>query len=277
MRIFTANSFETRGNMNLNTIVRHPTKKSKHRIPLVFVHGAWHGAWCWDEFFLPYFASKGFEANAFDLRGHGESDGKKEIRFHRISNYVSDLEDVISKLSTPPILIGHSMGGLVVQKYLEKHSTPGAVLLASVPPTGVLATTLRIARKHPLVFLKTTLTWSLYNVVSTPDLCQEAFFSSEIKKNALQKYFQNMQEESFLGFLDMMIFELPKPERVMTPILVLGAEKDAIFSPSQVLATGKSYRTQAEIFPNMTHDMMLDVGWEKVANRILTWLNELGV
>ena len=40
-------------------------------------------------------------------------------------------------------LIGHSMGGLVVQKYLERHAAPLGILLASVPPTGVLATTLR--------------------------------------------------------------------------------------------------------------------------------------
>ncbi|TGK22265.1 alpha/beta fold hydrolase [Leptospira fluminis] len=262
--------------MKIHTIVRRPTKKSKHKTPLLFVHGAWHGAWCWDEFFLPYFASKGFEVHALDLRGHGQSEGKKGIRFHRISDYVSDLTEVIQAFSVPPILIGHSMGGLVVQKYLEKKNVKGAVLMASVPPSGVLATTLRVARRHPFVFLKTTLSWSLYNVISTPSLCKEAFFSEPIQNNALQKYFQNMQEESFLGYLDMMVFELPKPKKVKTSVLVLGAEKDSIFSVEQVRATAKAYGTEAEIFPGMGHDMMLEADWKKPADRILTWVTSLG-
>jgi pimeloyl-ACP methyl ester carboxylesterase len=55
-----------------------------------------------------------------------------------------------------PVLIGHSMGGMVIQKYLELHQIPAAVLMASAPPKGLLASTLRIAGKHPLIFLKKT-------------------------------------------------------------------------------------------------------------------------
>ncbi len=41
--------------------------------PLLFIHGAWHGAWCWDEHFLDFFANNGFHAVALSLRGHGNS------------------------------------------------------------------------------------------------------------------------------------------------------------------------------------------------------------
>jgi pimeloyl-ACP methyl ester carboxylesterase len=44
-----------------------------HPAPLLFVHGGWHGAWCWDEHFLRFFADKGYQALAVSLRGHGNS------------------------------------------------------------------------------------------------------------------------------------------------------------------------------------------------------------
>ena len=44
-----------------------------HPAPLLFVHGSWHGAWCWDEHLLDFFADKGYRAVALSLRGHGEA------------------------------------------------------------------------------------------------------------------------------------------------------------------------------------------------------------
>src|SRR3954469_9427392 len=90
-----------------------------HPVPLLFVHGAWHGAWCWDEHFLDFFADKGYRALAVSLRGHGGSPTSRPLRSCSIADYVDDVRSVAEKLPTPPMVIGHSMGGLVVQKYLE--------------------------------------------------------------------------------------------------------------------------------------------------------------
>ena len=262
--------------MNIEVITRQPASVSRST-PLLFVHGAWHGAWCWDEYFLPYFAQHGYAVHAPILRGHGGSEGRDRIRFHRIAAYVEDVAQAASQLPTPPVIVGHSMGGLVVQKYLETHSPPAAVLLASVPPAGVLATTLRIAARHPLPFLKVNLTWSLYHLTATPELCREAFFSKTMPEDKVKGYFARTTDESYLGFLDMMVFALPHPKRVKTPALVLGAADDTIFHVDEVQATARAYNTAAEIFPNMAHDMMLEAGWQKVADRILAWLNERGL
>jgi len=70
----------------------------------------------------------------------------------RIADYVEDVAQVVGQLPEVPVIVGHSMGGLVVQKYLEKYIAPAAVLLASVPVKGVLRTTLRIALRHPRRF-----------------------------------------------------------------------------------------------------------------------------
>lgn len=105
--------------------------------PILFVHGAWHDAWCWQEHFLPYFAQHGYVAHALSFRGHGNSAGRERLRWSGIADYVTDLAQVVQRLPTPPILIGHSMGGLVVQRYLERrsfhdradHCTPTTCLL----------------------------------------------------------------------------------------------------------------------------------------------------
>ena len=265
--------------MHLELFSQQPTgnPQSPHPTPLLFVHGAWHGSWCWKEHFLPYFAQHGYASYALDLRGHGTSEGGKRLRWTRIASYVADIEQVTRQLDRPPVLIGHSMGGLVVQKYIETHNAPAAVLLASVPPSGTLRTTLSIARRHPLSFFKANATLKLYPIVGTPALTREAFFPADMPGEEVQRYFTLIQDESYRAFLDMMVFSLPRPKRVKTPLLVLGAERDTIFTPGEVRATARAYHTEATIFPRMAHDMMIGDGWQDVADHIAGWLNERGI
>jgi alpha-beta hydrolase superfamily lysophospholipase len=67
-------------------------------------------------------------------------------------------------------------------------------------------------------------------------------------------------------------FALPRTTLVKTPLLVLGAADDNIFTPHEVKQTARAYGVEAEIFPAMAHDMMLERGWQQVADRILAWL-----
>lgn len=239
--------------------------------PVVFVHGAWHGAWCWREHFLPYFARHGYVSHAFDLRGHGKSDGADRLRRTSIADYVADLDQVVRYLDAAPVLIGHSMGGAIVQKYLESHQAPAAVLLAALPPAGGIPATLRLARRHPLAVLKANATRSLYPLVASPRLAREAFFSAGIPDERLHAYFSRLQDESYRAFLDL-LFHRPHPDRVRTPMLVLGAERDTFITRAEVEATARAYRTEATLFP-MAHNMMLEDGWPAVADHIVQWMD----
>ncbi|MCV7061778.1 alpha/beta hydrolase [Mycolicibacterium vaccae] len=71
---------------------------------------------------------------------------------------------------------------------------------------------------------------------------------------------------------DALLFNVPRPRRVTTPLLVLGAEDDGCFTVKAARALARSYRTDAEIFPGMGHNMMLEPGWAAVAERIHSWL-----
>ncbi len=248
-----------------------------HPTPVVLVHGAWHGAWCWDEGFLQRLSGRGVEAHALSLRGHGDSPNPKGLRRTSVADYVADVGEVVGSLSTPPVLVGHSMGGFVTQHYLTAgHPAAGAVLMASVPPTGVIPTTLRIARRHPGAFLRTNLSLRLWPIVATPALAKDALFSDGTDEARVAEYHARLQDESYRAYLDMM-FRRPRPERVTVPVLVLGAGRDRIFDVDEVEATARAYRTQAIVFGDMAHDMMLEPGWEQVADTIVDWMTDHGL
>ena len=162
-------SYRKEHNMKLEMISKYPLK-SAHPIPLLFIHGTLHTASCWDVYFLDYFAQHGYAAYAVNLRGHGKSEGREKLRWTRIADFVEDVANVVQQLPSPPILIGHSMGGFIIQKYLEDHDAPAAVLLSSASPAGLLPTAIRTARRQPWVFAKVNLTLSLKPFIATPQL-----------------------------------------------------------------------------------------------------------
>lgn len=259
--------------MKLEMISKYPIENQR-TTPLLFIHGALHGAWCWDVHFLDYFAQRGYASHAVNLRGHGNSEGRENLRWTRISDFVEDLANTVRQLPSPPVLIGHSMGGFVIQKYLEKHITPGAVLLSSPPPTGLLPVALKSAWRHPLIFAKANLTLSLFPLVATPKLAREAFFSEDMPDEQLLEYWKQMQDDSYMAYLDMVALDLPKPAKVKTPLLVLGVGGDNMIKPSEIKATARAYNAQSEIIADVAHNSMLESRWQSVAERILVWLKK---
>ena len=243
-----------------------------HPVPLLFVHGAWHAAWCWDEYFLNFFADKGYRALALSFRGHGGSPTDKPLRACSVADYVEDIRVVADGLPTPPVVIGHSMGGFIVQKYLEAHDCPAGVLMTSMPPQGNLGSSLRWMRQHPWHFAKMTITGKALPYISTPQLARERFFSAQMPDSQVVDYAARLQEDSSRVGIDCLVLRLPRPKRVTTPLLVLGADDDGAHTRKEVRATARAYGTQAEFFSSMGHDMMLEPGWDAVAERIHTWL-----
>ena len=254
-------------------ILHHSPKNPTQFPPLLFVHGAWHGAWCWDEYFLPYFAEHGYDAYALSLRGHVGSEG--HWRWASIHDYVADVAQVAQQFDTPPIVIGHSMGGYIVQKYLEKHAASGAVLVATIPVMGILPLFARLTIKRPLAVLRNLLTLS-GTFWYKPEDAREAFFSDDLPAEDVNRYFANLQGESLRLAIECLGFILPKPERVPKdiPLYVVSATRDWVFTVDEQRKTAQAYDTEAHFF-DMAHDMMLESNWQEVAHAILNWLATL--
>ena len=241
------------------------------------MHGICCAAWCWAEHWLPYFARHGYVCWALSLRGHGASAGRERLRWTSLADYVADVAQVAAQMDRPPIVMGHSMGGMIVQKYLETHPAPAGILLAAVPPQGGLRATLRAFRRQPRALLKAAWHLNMFHTLGTPGLAREACFSAGVPQEVLAGFVRRLQDESIRAYLDMVLLDLPRPGRVKTPLLVLGAAQDVLVAPDEVEATGRAYGARTELFPGMAHMMMLEAGWQVVADRILAWLAEQGL
>lgn len=244
--------------------------------PILLVHGAWHGKWCYEKHFVPYLQAQGFDVHAIDLPGHGDQFvSTSHIRWLSSSDYVSAVADYVATLPQPPIIVGHSMGGYVLQKYLDAgHDAAGGVLLASIPVDGIWRMALNLIRHYPAILLKGTVKLSAYPIVETPELAHAHFFSAHMPKSEVAEYHAMLHDESFQILFDTLLFNLPKPEKVNRPLLVLGAENDTIFSVESVQKTAESYGTEAVIIPDMAHDMMLESRWQEAADHIVHWVRE---
>lgn len=243
--------------------------------PVLFIHGAWHGAWCWDYHFLSHFKDHGYHSYALSLRGHGGSPGEKVLRWSSIDDYVKDVKSVVDTLDNEPILIGHSMGGYIIQKYLEKYPAKGAVLLASVPPKGTSRVVGRFARHEPMTFLKCIFTLNLRHTVSAIERTRKFFFSPHLEKEKVEEYHGKLGGEAFRIMLDILFLNRIKTKKINCPLLILGGGKDIIIPPGDVEKTAKIYGgAEKDILPGIAHDIMLEPEWQKAADRIIKWIKE---
>ncbi len=259
--------------MQLEVISRYPRQPSG-QAPLLFVHGSFSSAVVWAERFLPYFADAGYESHAVSLRGHGGSPGHEHLPWWRLSDYVDDVRRTVDKLGRPAVLIGHSMGGMVVQKFLETEpAVPAVVLMASVPPAGLWATSVSMFLSNPLLFQQICWMQLLGPRFAQRPLVRRALFSDDVPEDQARRYFGYWQDESQLVVADLMGWDPLRldPEAVTAPVLVIGAEHDAFVSTLLVEHTSRYYGGEAVMFP-MAHAMMLDAGWERVASHIADWL-----
>ena len=255
----------------LEVIERKSTLPTAHP-PLLFVHGSAHGAWCWAEHFLDFFAEHGFDAYALSLRGHGSSGGRERLRWASIADYADDVAEVAATLPSAPVVIGHSLGGMVVQKYLERRVAPAAVLVAPAPPGGMASQLWRLSLENPWLMLETLLTLEPGKAFSSPARARKHLFSPELEEEAVRRYVALLGRESFRAILELSYLR-PDPARVRrTPLLVLGAERDYIIPPSEITRTAQAYGAESQVLPDIAHDMMLDPDWRRAADAMLAWL-----
>lgn len=264
--------------MRLEVISRTPAGAARPA-SLLFVHGAFSSAHIWKPFFLPFFAERGYRAHALSLRGHGDSEGRGQISSTRLRDYMNDVAQVARDLEkdggSPPVLIGTSMGGIIVQKYMHEHPVAAAVLLASGPPHGLLPTIMRMALGNPRLVSDMMMMQYVGPDTATLAGARRALFRDDTPDDYIRRYLPKAERESPWVMTDMIGLDLPPSSRFEdVPVLVLGGDCDAFISPGVVEATASTYGTRAEIFEGMPHAMMLDRDWQKVAERIADWLDE---
>ncbi len=229
--------------------------------PLLFVHGLGHGAWCWEQW-LPAVADRGFRAYALSLRGHGGSGGHNDLGRARIRDYEHDVLQVVQQLPEPPVLIGHSLGSLVVQRVLQRYPARAGVLLTPIAAVGAPATIAGMIRRKPAEMLRATAGGSIR-------LTAEDLFA-ELPAEQARAYAGRVGRESRWAQYAMM-----RPERVGPidcPVLVVGAEQDRLVAAADVQRCARSLGADLRWVPG-GHDVMLDGSRLQVLDQVLEWVD----
>ncbi|KAK9091322.1 hypothetical protein Sjap_024499 [Stephania japonica] len=277
---------------------RYPFEESSRSVqikeknpPLVFVHGSFHAAWCWAEHWLPFFSRSGFDCYAVSLLGQGESDAPLGSAAGTLQTHADNVANFIAKeVRSPPVLLGHSFGGLIVQSYISDmingqfsgSSNPklaGAVLVCSVPPSGNSGLAWRYLFSKPVAAIKVTLSLAAKGFATFLPLFKETFFSKEMDDHLTQSYQELMKESSRMSLFDLKKLNASLPVRSVPKssvnILIVGASNDFIVDNEGLCETAKFYGVTPICIEGVAHDIMLDCSWEKGARVILSWLDGL--
>ena len=233
------------------------------RPPLLFVHGMSHGAWCFAEFWLPAAAAAGYPAYALSLRGHGGSGGTRRLRRTLLRDYVHDVLQVASSLPSPPVLIGHSMGGAIVQLVLEQYPAPAGVLLAPAPLHSGARAMVAIGKDRPTHVLRALAGGSL-------PMTADALFCG-LDPVTAERYADRCGRESPLAQYDI-AFGRRTLGPVRAPVLVIGTPDDKMVPVADVRRTAREHGAVPVWFPGIGHDLMLDRGQERVLETVLEWV-----
>lgn len=262
--------------------VRHPAVPvNRRRSPsVILVHGAYAAAWCWQVHWLDHLAAAGVPARALSLRGHGDSGGHLDTA--GIAAYVADVESVIARTGEPCVLVGHSMGGFVVQRLIERghHEIAAAALLAPVPPTGLLGSGLRLMGRDPMLAGQLSMLQGAGPALVDIDVARRALFSPRVPDAVVERFAPLMQRESPRALWEMTFGPLPSAaalRRAAVPTLLVAAAEDALFAPQELRSAAQQIGADYELAARVGHGMMLEPHWQPVADAVLHWLGASGV
>lgn len=259
--------------MDIIEHIQRSPKQRRYETPLLFLHGAWHQARSW-ALWLDYFADLGYETHAISLPGHGTSSlHKRHLNCYSFQDYVDALATEIASISPRPVVMGHSLGGAVVQAYLADHQLPAAVLLATLPSRGIAPMILRLLGKKPLPLGLGLLTLNLYRWVGTPELAQFLFLNRDTRVN-VEQFQATLCGESMRVALRLQL-PFARVNREGTPVLVVAGENDAMFTIEEQQATARKYGAPCLVIENQPHNLMMESAWRQVADQVHGWLTSL--
>ena len=243
------------------------------------IHGAFCGGWAFEEFARP-FKRAGFAVQTPSLRHHDCGAHPPEaLAQTSLLDYADDLAALIGKLNEKPILLGHSLGGLLAQMLAARGLARATVLLAPSAPWGVVATTFFEMASAQAMFL----TGDFWNRVLPPRFDIAAANSlDKLSDQERQAVYERFVPESGLATFETMLWAIDakrasevQARDVVCPLLCLAGEKDQINPPSTVRRIAARYGGRAvfEELAGKSHWLIGERGWEDVAARVLKWLD----
>lgn len=249
------------------------------RVDVLLLHGIFVGAWVWETHFLPYLAAAGYDVHAVSLSGHGKSCGRERLHRLTLADYTADLKEAASSVERPVVVVGHSMGGAVVQNAIRTGARfSGAALMASVPPGGLMSANIAMIWSEPRLWRELSAMFTSGPQSADLGVLREGLFSNRLDEAAFERFAARVGDESrVIGFeLQGLRPFAPMPWEA-PPMLVLGGSADRFIRKADLWATAAWYGVEATILPDLSHSLMLDPDWKRAADALLAWLETLDV
>ncbi len=238
------------------------------RAPILFVHGYCATALMW-ECYVDHFSRLGYPCYAVNLRGRAGSRPVANLGAVRVADFIDDAREVALTLGKP-VIMGHSMGGLVALKLAEEGVVSAAVAISPAPPRGIPVLSWRlithmapyvpaIFRSRPLVPRFEDFRDLVLNCVPTAE--QRDFFAHFVP-------------DSGRAARDMMFGAVRVDGERLTgiPVLVVGADEDHFLPMRIALRVAKRYNTPFRTAHGHGHASIHEPGWEELASYIQKWL-----
>ncbi|WP_088343627.1 MULTISPECIES: alpha/beta hydrolase [Rhodomicrobium] len=247
---------------------------ARRDVSVLLVHGICLGAWVWQDNFMPYLAERGFPTYALSLRGHGKSEGGERIRQWRLGDFSDDIAWAAERIGGRVAIVAHPMGGGVAQYYLRQgRRAAGLVLMASVPPHGLMRASFSMYSRNPSLWeeLQKTRHGQLKGI--DLGILERGLLSEPIGSEERKWLLRRLTEPAIQASLELMgwcpIAPLPW---ITPPLLVIGGARDDLIPPTDVHLTGLYYGVRPELIPGCAHAIMLEPSWQKAAELVSGWL-----
>jgi pimeloyl-ACP methyl ester carboxylesterase len=249
---------------------------------IVFIHGLFQNSKAWDRW-IGHFEKLGYACHAPAYPHHDGEPATLRKQFNpalgrvTLSDVLDKLRAFIDTLSEKPILIGHSMSGLIVQLLLASGKGAAGVAIHSAPPKGIVALSWNFLKSNlPVInplkgntVFEPTVDWFHYAFchTATPEETQHLFEATVVPES------RNIPRSS-TGDAGKIDFSRPHP-----PLLFIAGEEDNIVPAKINMKNYKAYKDKnsrrvLKVFPGRTHSTCTQQGWEKVAGYIENWLKE---
>lgn len=245
----------------------------------------WGGAWCWD-IYRPFFEQRGYRVITPTLRHHGQDDVPPPPELGRVGllDFAADLEDEIRSLDKPPVLVGHSMGGLLAQMLAARGLASAVVCLTPAPPMGILAVRHpsvaatfiqgigRIVRRKPVRPRYWAADFAVFNELPEAEsrrLYDLSVYESgrAISEIGLRTY------RSLIPYLDPLRASAVDERKVTCPMLVVGARHDRITPLPIAEKVARKYGADYIELDDHAHWILTGPNWRGPAERVAAWLD----
>jgi pimeloyl-ACP methyl ester carboxylesterase len=259
-------------------------KRTPIKTPIVFVHGAFCGGWAFDGF-REHFESAGFETHAPNLPHHERGADLEQLAQTGLKDYADAISAYASGLRAPPVLVGHSLGGLVVQLAAATQvAVEGLVLLAPSAPWGVPPTTLDEHGNH----FGLSLLGDYWRRPVPPDyrVARSTTLDRLSRDDARRSFARFVPEsgrairEAMQWWLDHSMASQAPVYRIGAPVLALAGGKDRVNPASTVRRVVSRFpQGQAHFheFEDMSHWLVGEPEAAEVADMTLAWLKARGI